>query len=73
MEAKEGHEPMSPVRGLRHPLDILVEVSRRKLGMSLELRRKIIAAFGCFRGTTVVNVMGLDKVNRGHIIDREEP
>lgn len=40
--------------------------------MSLELRRNIIAAFGCFRCTTVVNVTGLDKVNQGHIIDREE-
>lgn len=49
-----------------------MEVSRRKLGMSLELRRKIIAVFGCFRRTTVVSVMGLAKVNQGHIIDREE-
>lgn len=40
--------------------------------MSLEFRRNIIAVFGCFQCTTVVNAMGLDKVNRGHTIDREE-
>lgn len=51
-------------RGLRHPVDMLLEVSRRKLGMRLELRREIMAGFGCFQGTTVFSVMGLDKVNQ---------
>ena len=45
---------------------------RRKLGMSLELRGKIMARFGCRQCSTVFNVTGLDKVNQGNIIDRQE-
>lgn len=65
-------QQLNPLKGFRHPLDILVEVSRRRLDMGPELRRDIIAGFGCHQCTTVINVMGLEKVNQGNNIDREE-
>lgn len=49
-----------------------MEVSRRKLGVGLELRREVIVGFGCFQCTTESNIMGPDKVSQGYIIDREE-
>lgn len=59
-------------KGSGHILDILVEMLRRKLALSLELRRESIAGFGCLQCTPVFNVKGLDKVNQGNIMDREE-
>lgn len=65
-------QQLNPLKGFRHPLDILVEVSRRRLDMGPEFRRDIIAGFARYQCTTVINVMGLQKVNQGSIIDREE-
>lgn len=63
---------LHPFKGLGHMLDILMEMSRRKLAMSLELRRENIAGFGCLQYTPVFNVKGPDTVNQGNIMDREE-
>lgn len=60
------------MNGFSHPLDILLGMSTRKLDLGLELRREIIAGFGCYQCTIVINVVGLDKVNEGSITDREE-
>lgn len=63
---------LHPFKGLGHRPDILVEMLRGKLAMSLELRRESIARFGCLQCIPVFNVKGLDKANQGNIIDREE-
>ena len=36
-------------------MDFLVEMSRRELDVSLELREEIIAGFGCDQSITVLN------------------
>ena len=63
------------LKGLRHPWDILVEMSRRKLDMSLELRGEITTGFGCDQCTTVSNAMdamGRDKFNQENITEKSK-
>lgn len=66
-------QQLNPLKGFRYPWDILVEMSRRTLDMGLELRREILAGFGCYPCTTVINVMGLEKVNQGSVIEKSKP